>query len=114
MRTKSAFLIAVTSLGMAFAVPLFARAKSETMTGWISDSVCGAKGMSASHKACAIKCVKEKGAKWVFVDEGSKTVYEIKNQSSINEEKDLGKEVKVTGALEGKDTLEVKTVEPVM
>ena len=36
-------------------------------TGWISDSHCGAKGMSAGHKSCAETCVESKGASWVFL-----------------------------------------------
>jgi hypothetical protein len=113
MRTRTfPFLAVVFVLGFVTSVPLLARAMPETMTGWISDSICGAKGMSANHKACAIKCVKEKGAKWVFVDARTKTIYAIKNQESVNEEKDLGKEVQLTGEPAGKDTLEVATIVP--
>ena len=34
-------------------------------TGYISDSACGAKGANDKHAACAEKCVKDKGAKYV-------------------------------------------------
>jgi len=113
MRIKPVFVLAALfTLGCLLSLSVEARAKSETRTGWISDSICGAKGMSAQHKACAIKCVTQKGAKWVFVDAKTKTVYAIKNQDSVNEDQDLGKEVKVTAEPEGKDTLQVKSIAP--
>ncbi|MGA8872349.1 MAG: hypothetical protein WB460_14475 [Candidatus Acidiferrales bacterium] len=71
--------------------------KAMTWTGWISDSHCGAKGMSADHKACAETCVKTKNAKWVFVNEKTKRVIPIANQDSIVPDDALGHEVKVTG-----------------
>jgi len=71
--------------------------KAMTWTGWISDSHCGAKGMSADHKACAETCVKTKSAKWVFVNEKTKHVIPIANQDSIVPDDALGHEVKVTG-----------------
>jgi hypothetical protein len=33
---------------------------------WVTDSMCGAKGMSAAHRECAIKCV-QGGARWALV-----------------------------------------------
>ena len=70
--------------------------KTMTWTGWISDSACGAKGANADSKACTIKCVKEKGATYVFVDTKSKKVVPIHNQDAVTEA-NLGQEVKVTG-----------------
>jgi hypothetical protein len=92
-----AMLLATLTLG----APARAQEKTMTWTGWISDSACGAKGANAGHKACAEKCVKEKGAKWVFVDSKTKRVLPIENQDSISES-NLGQEVKVTGT-RGKD-----------
>jgi hypothetical protein len=74
--------------------------KSMTWKGYISDSACGAKNAgTAAGKECAIKCVKEKGASWVFVDAKSKKVLKIHNQDIVNTDKDLGMEVTVTGHL---------------
>jgi hypothetical protein len=87
-----AMLLATLTLG----APARAQAKTMTWTGWISDSNCGAKGANAEHKACAEKCVKEKGAKWVFVDAKTKTVMPIHNQDAVSDT-NLGQEVKVTG-----------------
>jgi hypothetical protein len=79
-------------------------------TGWISDSHCGAKGMSAGHKGCAEACVKTKDATWVFVDAKDSKVYPIKNQDSVNADKDLGHEVTVTGRLNNDGTMSVDSL----
>jgi len=79
-------------------------------TGWISDSHCGAKGMSAGHKACAETCVKNNGATWVFVDAKDSKVYPIKNQGSIQADKDLGHQVTVTGSLNSDGTMSVDSL----
>jgi len=84
-------------------------AKDMTWTGWISDSGCGAKGANAAHKACAEKCVKEKGASYVFVDSKTKKVYAIHNQDAITEA-NLGQEVKVTGMKESDGSLHVNSI----
>jgi hypothetical protein len=86
-------------------------AKEGTWTGWISDSNCAAKGMDAKHKDCAIKCVKEKGAKWVFVTTADKKVHEIKNQDGVSEN-DLGHEAKVSGHLYKDGSVHVMKVAP--
>jgi hypothetical protein len=85
--------------------------KTMTWTGWLSDSSCAAKGMNADHKACAIKCVKEKGASWVFVDTKSKKVLSIHNQDAVTEDH-LGHEVKVTGHLMDDGSLHVDSIAP--
>jgi len=43
-------------------------------TGWISDSQCGVKGANdkAGTAECTTKCVKEHGAKYVFVNDADK------------------------------------------
>ena len=95
------------------ALSLSAAAKSKTMTwkGWVSDSACAAKGMSADHKDCALKCVKEKGAKYVFVNSANKGVFAIHNQNAVKES-DLGQEVNVTGhAMRGK-AIHVESIQP--
>ena len=98
-----AALVATLSLGSA------THAKDMTYTGWISDSACGAKGANASHKACAEKCVKEKGASWVFVDSKTKKVMKIENQDAVSEA-NLGQEVKVTGSKTSAGDLHVASI----
>ncbi|MGB9405142.1 MAG: hypothetical protein WCA98_16525 [Candidatus Acidiferrales bacterium] len=85
-------------LALACSIATLTRADDKTMTwvGWISDSNCAAKGANAGHKACMEKCVKEKGASYVFVDTKTKGVAKIHNQDAITDA-DLGMEVKVTG-----------------
>jgi hypothetical protein len=84
--------------------------KTSTWTGWISDSACAAKGTNADHKACAEKCVKEKGASWVFVNSKSKAVLNIHNQDAVNAENDLGHEVNVTGNVMDDGSLHVDKI----
>src|SRR5260370_7071723 len=52
-------------------------------TGYISDSACGAKGANEKHAECAAKCVKEKGAKYVFVNDADHKVYVIAAQDKV-------------------------------
>jgi hypothetical protein len=107
--------IAIAALAVLFAtlsLATVADSKTMTWTGWISDSHCGAMGMSASHKACAETCVKTKGASWVFVNGADKKVLNIHNQDVVNADKDLGQEVKVTGHLMEDGTLHVDKIAP--
>lgn len=104
-------------LGLA-AVMLFsaglattASAKDHTWKGWISDSNCGAKGMSAGHKACAEKCVKMKGASYVFVNQRTKKVFAIQNQEAVSDGS-LGHEVKLTGDLNTDGSIKVDSIKP--
>jgi hypothetical protein len=102
-------------LAMLFAMvslPTTAKEKTMTWTGWISDSACAAKGMSADHKECATKCVKEKGASWVFVEGKSKKVLNIHNQDAVNPDTSLGQEVKVTGHVMTDGQLHVDSIAP--
>ena len=57
-----------------------AQAASTTATGWISDSMCGAKH-AGTGSACVKKCI-EGGMKPVFVD-GNKNVWSIDNPDSV-------------------------------
>jgi len=93
---KVAPVLAVLGLVMAMVTIVRAQDKTMTWTGWISDSACGAKGATAAHKDCGVKCVKEKGASYVFVDSKTKTVHKIHNQDAVSTD-NFGMEVKVTG-----------------
>lgn len=94
----------------AISLATFAENKTMTWTGWISDSHCGAKGMSADHKACAETCVKTKGASWVFVSAKTKKVLSIKNQDAVNGDEDLGASVKVTGHVTEDGSIQVDSI----
>jgi uncharacterized low-complexity protein len=97
------------ALILALSVIAAAQPKSSTWTGWLSDSGCGVKGMSADHKDCALKCVHEKGAKFVFVNSESKQVFNIHNQEAVKDS-DLGMEVKVTGHLMKDKSIHVDSI----
>lgn len=95
-------VLAVTSFAATMLLAFSLTAFADTWTGWISDSHCGAKGAAAGHKDCATTCVKQKGAKWVFVNSADKKVYTIHNQDAVSES-NVGMEVKVTGSLKEND-----------
>ncbi len=56
-------------------------AGGSAVTGWISDSMCGAKH-AGTGAACAKKCI-EGGEKPVFVDENKKDVWAIENPDAV-------------------------------
>ncbi|MGH9431949.1 MAG: hypothetical protein ACRD3T_10435 [Terriglobia bacterium] len=94
-------------------IPAVSRTKTMTWKGWISDSACGAKGAAASHKDCALACVHQKGAKFVFVNSADKSVYAIANQPEVKDG-DVGQEVKLTGKMLKNKSIEVTSIAPSM
>lgn len=82
-------LVAVASIGLA--------ADAGSWTGWVTETHCGEKGANADHASCAIRCVKEKGAKWALWDPAAKQLYEL--TGAADAEKMAGKEVTVQGTL---------------
>ena len=103
--------IAAAALVLALIMATPGKAKSDTWTGWISDSGCGAKGMTADHKDCALKCAHEKGAKFVFVNSQSKEVFPIHNQDAVKDS-DVGMEVKLKGDLMKDKSIHVESISP--
>jgi hypothetical protein len=95
--------VALTLFAAAFAL-----AAEGSWTGYISDSQCGAKGMDAKHADCATKCVKDHGAKYVFVNEADKKVYAIDAQDKVAAH--AGHHVTVKGTIEG-DNLKLSGIE---
>lgn len=80
---------------------------ADTLTGYISDSHCGAKGAKAGHEECATKCVTEHGAKYVFVNDADHKVYAIDNQDKVAAH--AGHHVTVKGTVEG-DNLKLDSI----
>jgi len=107
---KIASRIVIAALLIGLAGFAFA-ADMGSWTGWVTDSGCGAKGASASHAACAEKCVKEKGAKWALDTPTDKSVWILSDQEGAA--KMAGKEVTVKGTAD-KDskTITVSSMEP--
>ena len=79
-----------------------------TWTGYISDSQCGAKGANEKHADCAAKCVKEHGAKYVFVNDADKKVYAIDAQDKVAAH--AGHHVTVKGSVDG-DNLKLASID---
>jgi hypothetical protein len=108
--------IALTLLAMAFLVSVSAaqdnksaapKAKSEKISGWITDEKCAsAKGTEASHVDCAKKCI-ESGIPAVFVSDKGKKIYKIDNQDVAKGHE--GHHVKVTGQVTG-DSIHIDSV----
>jgi hypothetical protein len=76
---RSIFLLAAV---FAIAVVVAQAAGSTTSTGWISDSMCGAKHVGTGA-ACVKKCI-EGGLKPVFVDP-DKQVWSIDNPDAVKD-----------------------------
>lgn len=91
---------------MLFAAALAVAADS-TMTGYITDSKCGAKAAHDGSRECTLSCVKA-GAKYVFVNDADKKVYAVDAQDKVAEH--AGHHVTVKGSVEG-GTLKVESVE---
>lgn len=84
----------------------FGAAKTQTFTGAISDSMCGASHMMpGSAKDCTDKCV-ENGSKFVLVEPSGK-VYQLDDQTKPRAF--AGQNVKITGTLSG-DTITVSSI----
>ncbi|MGI9101499.1 MAG: hypothetical protein ACR2IF_03555 [Terriglobales bacterium] len=102
MRKVLAVLVCCT---MLYAIGAYASGAS--MTGYIVDEKCGAKGAHAGADACAKKCI-ESGEKAIFVSDESKDVLKIANQDAIKGHE--GHHVKVSGTVEN-GTLTIQNLE---
>ncbi len=92
-----------------FGLVTLAAAASQTYTGEVSDSMCGAKHAMGDKAACTRACVK-KGSSYALVV-GDK-VYTLKTEDKKNLaelDKLAGTNAKVTGSAEG-DTINVSKV----
>ena len=100
---KNVFLLAALC---AMGVVAAQAAGSTTSTGWISDSMCGAKHMG-SGAACVKKCI-EGGMKPVFVDT-DKQVWAIDNPDAVKAF--YGAKVTVTGSEDsGNKTIHIESI----
>jgi len=84
--------------GLALLAASVASPADGSWTGWISDDMCGAKNAEGSAE-CASKCVKEHGAKYVFVNESDKRVYIVDAQEKVAPH--AGHHVIVKGTVDG-------------
>jgi hypothetical protein len=72
--------------------------QATVVNGYVSDSMCGAKGNNASHAACMTKCL-GKGAKAVIVTDGDNKVIAVDNPEALKGHE--GHHVAVTGTVTG-------------
>jgi hypothetical protein len=84
----------------------WAVAADSTVNGYVSDSMCGAKGASASHAACMNKCL-GKGAKAVIVTDADQKVLTVDNPEVLKGHE--GHHVAVTGPVTG-DSIHIDSV----
>jgi hypothetical protein len=107
---------AVAWLGTAAAVT----AQTKTMTGKISDSLCGAshkemaakQGSTISDRDCVIACLNystENSPKLVFVEKGGK-IYQVANQKFPGMIRRAGDTIALTGDING-TTITVTKIE---
>jgi hypothetical protein len=80
--------------------------QSTVVNGFVSDSMCGAKGANASHAACMTKCL-GKGAKAVIVTDGDNKVVAVDNPDALKGHE--GHHVSITGTMNG-DSLHVDSL----
>ncbi len=80
--------------------PFLLAAGDSTWNGWISDSHCGAKGVSTAHAGCAKKCI-EGGAKPVLVTDGEGKVLQIANPDAVKGHEGAHVKVKGTAGSDG-------------
>jgi hypothetical protein len=97
----------VAVIGLAVAQ---ARVPDMTWTGYITDSACADKKAMWGNHDCAVKCVKEKGASWVFVTSKEGKVVKIQNQDAVKDE-NVGVEVKLTGNMTDDGAVHINKVE---
>ncbi|MEO8431698.1 MAG: hypothetical protein ABI592_09340 [Acidobacteriota bacterium] len=109
--------ILLGSLLFAFAVfvasPAFADEGS--WTGFVTDSGCGASGAKADHADCAVKCVKEKGAKWALYNPADKSLFVLSGDDATMGKMAgmAGKKVMVKGTVDAeKKVITVASMEP--
>lgn len=87
----------------------FAADKPQTLTGTISDSMCGAKHMMpGSPKDCTQSCVRE-GSKFALVV--GDQVYTLEGGDKVTLNRLAGEQATVTGAVKG-NTIDVASVAP--
>ena len=99
------FLLAalVLSVTMFVLVSVADQGKETSIKGWVTDTMCGAKGMSNEHAACAKKCAGG-GAKIALVTEKGDKVYTIDNADALAGHE--GHHIEVKGEITG-DSLHV-------
>jgi hypothetical protein len=108
-RIAAAFLGLQMLVGLAV-VPALAAGKTQTLTGEVSDAMCGAKHeMPGSPAECTRACMKH-GSKYALVVGDKVYTLETSDKTALDKLNDLaGAKAKVTGDVDG-TTITVKSV----
>jgi hypothetical protein len=107
-RIAAALLAMQMFIGLA-AVPALAAGKSQTLTGQVSDAMCGAKHEMPDAAACTRGCVKH-GSKYALVVGDTVYTLETSDQAALDKLNNLaGAKAKITGEVDG-TTITVKSV----
>ena len=90
-------------LALIAATLLYAHEKPTTITGVVSDSMCGLDHSSmgkdgSDARSCTLKCV-EGGSKLVLADKTNGKIYQLSDQKAAK--KFAGENVRATGHLDG-------------
>lgn len=96
MRKVLLVLLAISLL--FFMVGLVSADDGTTVNGYVSDSMCGAKGAKDGHTDCMNKCL-SKGASYVIVTDGDNKVLTVDNPDALKGHE--GHHVAVTGTVTG-------------
>jgi len=89
----------ILALALGFGLAALASAQEGTWTGWVTEDHCAAAGAKAAHKDCAVKCVKEKGAKWALYNTADKSLF-IRSGDDATMVKMAATEVTVKGTMD--------------
>jgi hypothetical protein len=99
-------LLLCLALSMVLFMVSVAFAAATTVNGYVSDSMCGAKGAKDGHTDCMNKCI-SKGAAYVVVTDGDQKVLNVSNPEALKGHE--GHHVAVTGNVNG-DTITIDSV----
>ena len=104
---SSRFLSIFLAVALA---PCFGAGKSQTLTGKVSDAMCGAKHMMSGNAAeCTRACVKN-GSKYALVVGDKVYTLDAEDKASLDKLNELAdKSAKVQGTVSG-DTIQVSSV----
>lgn len=108
---KISIAMAGLALMFSFAIPAMAAGKTQTLSGQVSDAMCGAKHQMPGNPAdCTRACVQH-GAKYALVVGEKVYTLETSDKTALDKLNQLaGEKAKVTGEVEG-DTIAVKSVQ---
>lgn len=107
-------LVVAVGLGVASLGWAAADKSDGSWTGYVTETHCGAKGAKAEHAECAVKCVKEKGAKWALYTPDDKSVFVLSGDDAMMAKMAAmaGKKMTVKGSMDKeKKTITVANME---